>query len=320
VSTSQADAEPVAAGKPAGETAGELAGGIAGEILVAEHEPAVAELIRRYLAREGLRVRCARTAEETTAALAGCRAAAVVLDLTMPGLDARQIRKLIRGQSPVPRAAATGRPAATHSGPARTARAVPGAPVICLTAGEGTHAAAGLRPRDVGVGQESCLSRPFGPRTLVSRVRAAARAQPRPPAAACSAGRLRLEAAARRVTLDGTEIMLTGTECDLLSYLMHWAGRTVPRDRLKQAVWGLNGGNGGRVVDVYITQLRAKLGPGNGIRTVRGIGYVLDPGAMNPGPAGARAGLQPGGQAKRPKPPATIVGAGLPIRGDSGTA
>jgi DNA-binding response OmpR family regulator len=319
---SRADAEP----SVAGETAAGLPGGIAAEILVAEHEPAVAELIRRYLAREGLRVRCTRTAEETAAALAGCRAAAVVLDLTMPDLDAREIRKLIRGQSP-PRAAATTRPpvtrpAATHSA-ARTARAVPGAPVICLTAGEGTHAAAGLRPRDVGVGQESCLSRPFGPRTLVSRVRAAARTQPQPPAAAYTAGRLRLEPAARRVTLGETEIMLTGTEFDLLSCLMHQAGRTVSRDRLKQAVWGRNGengGTGGRAVDVYIAQLRAKLGPGNGIRTVRGIGYVLDPGAMNPGPGQSPAGLQPGGRAKRPKPPATIVGAGLPIRGDSGTA
>ena len=295
---------------------------MAAEILVAEHEPAVAELIRRYLAREGLRVRCARTAEETTAALAGCRAAAVVLDLTMPGLDAREIRKLIRDQAPAPRPASTP-PAGMPPVAVRPARAVPGAPVICLTAGEGTQAAPALRPRDVGVGQESCLSRPFGPRTLVSRVRAAARTQPRPPAAAHNAGLLRLEPAARRVRFDGTEITLTGTEFDLLSCLMLRAGRTVPRDRLKQAVWGRdgeNGGNGGRAVDVYIAQLRAKLGPGNGIRTVRGIGYVLDPGAMNPGPAGARAGLQPGGQAKRPKPPATIVDAGLPIRGDSGTA
>ncbi len=70
----------------------------ADEILVAEHEPAVAELIRRYLAKEGLRVRCARTPAETEAALAALAGpAAVILDLTMPGLDARAIRKLIRG-------------------------------------------------------------------------------------------------------------------------------------------------------------------------------------------------------------------------------
>ena len=300
----------------------------ADEILVAEHEPAVAELIRRYLAKEGLRVRCARTPQETEAALAGLAdppgpagppgPAAVILDLTMPGLDARAIRKLIRS-GPHPR---RGRPQ-----PA-VARADPGAPVICLTGGEATQAAQGLRPRDLGIGPDSCVPRPFGPRALVTRVRAAVQAAREPAPVPHRAGRLRLEPDQRQVTLDGTGtgtgtgtgIALTGTEFDVLSCLVRSAGRAVPRDRLLQAVWGDSDSSRGRTVDVYIAQLRAKLGPGHGIRTVRGIGYALDPGLPAPDPRRAAGPLQPGGQAGVRDAPATIGDAGHPIRGDSGTA
>ena len=303
----------------------------ADEILVAEHEPAVAELIRRYLAKEGLRVRCARTPGETEAALAGLAGAgtgtgtgagtgtgtgtaAVILDLTMPGLDARAIRKLIRGGQQARRS----RPQPPVAG------ADPGVPVICLTGGEATAAAQGLRPRDIGVAQESCVARPFGPRALLARVRAAVQATREPAPVPHQAGRLALDPDQRQVTLDGTGIALTGTEFDLLSCLARSAGRAVPRDRLLQAVWGDSGGSRGRTVDVYVAQLRAKLGPGHGIRTVRGIGYILDPGTAGPDPADATGGpgpaLHPGGQAGRRKAPATIGGAGHPIRGDNGTA
>jgi DNA-binding response OmpR family regulator len=261
------------------------------EVLVAEHEPAVAELIRRYLVREGLRVRSAATPQETMAALAGRPAAAVVLDLTMPGLDAREIRKLV------------GKPPGGRRDAPR---------VICLTAGGGPHTAHGLRAKDIGISQDACLPRPFGPRALVSLVRdsaRAARAAQAPAAGPYTAGRLRIEPGPRRASVAGTQVDLTGTEFDLLSCLARSAGRAVPRDRLRREVWGKRGMQSERVTDVYIAQLRAKLGPRHGIRTVRGIGYVLDPDTLEPAPPAG------GSQA-----PATIGGAGHPIRGDSGTA
>lgn len=236
------------------------------EILVAEHDPAVAELIRRYLAREGLPVRYARTAGETVAGLTASRFAAVVLDLTMPGLDARQIRRLLLR-----------RPA---SGPAD---APAHAPVICLTSGEGSHSAKGLRPQDIGVGLDACLARPFGPRTLAGKVRAAVRGGRRT-AASYTAGRLRVEPARRRAIVDGVPVALTGTELGVLVCLLRAAGRVVPRHALRAQVWGEDGTPAGRAVDVYIAQLRAKLGPGHGIRTVRGIGYVLDAGTVRGDP------------------------------------
>jgi DNA-binding response OmpR family regulator len=304
------------------------------EILVAEHDQAVAELIRRSLAREGLRVRAARTAAETAEELANCRAAVVVLDLTMPGLDARQIRRMIRpGPAASARtpAARRGRPH-RHRGHPTVRGPAADVPVICLIPGEGSHAAQGLRPRDAGVDPGACLARPFGPRTLVDRVRAAARSvQPRPVPGSISAGRLSVHPASRRATLDGAEIPLTSTEFDVLSCLARSAGRAVPRAALRAAVWGAGSdgagsdgaGSGGagsgaaapgdRIVDVYIAQLRTKIGPIHGIRTVRGVGYVLDEIAHD-------GTLNPGGQSGAQEPPATIGDAGHPSRGDSGNA
>jgi DNA-binding response OmpR family regulator len=292
------------------------------EILVAEHDPAVAELIRRYLAREGLAVRYARDAAETVAELTAGGSAAVVLDLTMPGLDARQIRRLLR-RGPAAGPARGPAPGSGRGPAARPARGPAAAPVICLTAGEGSHAAKGLRPQDIGVGQDACLARPFGPRTLAGKVRAAARGAARTPAS-YTAGRLLVEPARRRATLDGVPVTLTGTELSVLVCLLRAAGRAVPRAALCAAVWGEDGPATDRAVDVYVAQLRAKLGPGHGIRTVRGIGYVLDTGpaaaaapATAPGEPGTPdAGARPGG----PEPPASIGGAGHPTRGDSGTA
>ena len=145
-------------------------------VLLAEHEPEVAELARRYLARAGLDVTVAATPQETIAALSERPAAApaapapavpgpavarrpgpvpvsapvsapvlavAVLDLTMPGLDARRLRRLL---------AARETPAASAPTPA-----------IYLLGGT-------MRPRDVRAGAGQCLRRPFSPRLLVDRV------------------------------------------------------------------------------------------------------------------------------------------------------
>ena len=65
-------------------------------VLLAEHEPEVAEMSARYLHRDGLRVRLVTTPEQALAELTGGPDAAAVLDLTMPGLDPRRIRRALR--------------------------------------------------------------------------------------------------------------------------------------------------------------------------------------------------------------------------------
>src|SRR6266567_2508455 len=94
-------------------------------ILLAEHEPEVAEMSARYLRRDGLRVRLVTTPEQALAELTGGPAAAAVLDLTMPGLDPRRIRRALRTpviflvagpQGPRPRGLARGGPAGPRRG------------------------------------------------------------------------------------------------------------------------------------------------------------------------------------------------------------
>jgi DNA-binding response OmpR family regulator len=116
-------------------------------VLVIEHDAAVAELARRYLERDGLTVRVAGTPADAAAALRASPPAVVVLDLTMPGLTPGIVCRRI--------------PMRGHGA---------GFELICV---EGPG---GLRPRHIGIsgeGDRRCLARPFSPRVLVARVRAA---------------------------------------------------------------------------------------------------------------------------------------------------
>lgn len=215
-------------------------------VLLAEHEPEVAEMSARYLRRDGLRVRLVTTPELALAGLTGGPDAAAVLDLTMPGLDPRHIRRALR------------------------------TPVIFLVAGP--------RPRGLGAaGARRWLARPFSPRQLVTMVRdvltetrqTAGHAAPELQSADRSVGRLRLDGRSRTAIADGTRVPLTATEFAVLAALMDHPGRVLSRRRLLAAAGREAAGD--RAVDVYIAQLRAKIGSAGEIRTVRGAGYAVDP-------------------------------------------
>src|SRR6266568_4411463 len=213
-------------------------------VLLAEHEPEVAEMSARYLRRDGLLVRPVTTPEQALAELtAGPDAVPVfdltVLDLTMPGLDPRRIRRALR------------------------------TPVIFLVAGP-----QGPRPRGLAragaAGPRHWLARPFGPRLLVAMVRGVL-AEPAPwPAGATesaerAAGGLRLDGPGRGAVVDGQPVKLTATEFAVLAALLDQPGRVLSRRRLLAAAG--RPGAGDRAADVYIAQLRAKIGadPGSGV-------------------------------------------------------
>jgi DNA-binding response OmpR family regulator len=104
-----------------------------------------------------------------------------------------------------------------------------------------------------------------------------------PPAASLTrvAAGLLLDGASRTLVAGGHRVPLTATECAVLAALMDNPGRVLSRRQLLAAAdrRGANGANGAgdRAADVYIAQLRAKIGPVSTIRTVRGAGYALDP-------------------------------------------
>jgi len=227
-------------------------------ILLAEHEPEVAEMSARYLRRDGLAVRLVTSPDPTLAALTGGADAAAVIDLTMPGLDPRRIRRALR------------------------------TPVILLVADTKAPRPRGLAVRGDAAGGRRWLIRPFSPRQLVALVRdvLAPAADPQGPG---------------RVTLaDGRQVALTATEFALLAFMTDNPGRVLSRRQLLAAVGRDSAGE--RAADVYIAQLRAKLGPDGAIRTVRGAGYALD--------------QVPGGPDRaHPDGRATIGGATVPMSG-----
>ena len=208
-------------------------------VLLAEHEPEVAEMSARYLRRDGLRVRLVTSPESTLAELTSGPEAAAVLDLTMPGLDSRRIRRALR------------------------------TPVIFLVADGTAPRPRGLAARRDAAAARRWLARPFSPRQLVTLVHEvlADPGESRP-----SAPRL--------------APTLTATESAVLAALMDHPGRVLSRRQLLAAAGHHAAGD--RAADVYIAQLRAKLGPAVTIRTVRGVGYVLDAAVAQQPRRGAR--------------------------------
>ena len=203
-------------------------------VLLAEHEPEVAEMSARYLRRDGLRVRLVATPEQALAELTGGPDAAAVLDLTMPGLDPRRIRRALR------------------------------TPVIFLMASPQGPRPRGLARGGGTTGPRRWLARPFGPRQLVAMVRDVL-AEPAPAPGPSPE--------VRRVLDGGPRVTLTATEFAVLAALLDQRGRVLSRRQLLVAAGHPAAGE--RAADVYIAQLRAKLGPGAAIRTVRGAGYVI---------------------------------------------
>jgi DNA-binding response OmpR family regulator len=258
-------------------------------ILLAEHEPEVAEMSARYLRRDGLRVRLVTTPELTLAELTGGSDAAAVIDLTMPGLDPRRIRRALR------------------------------TPVIFLVADTKAPRPRGLAGRGGTAGARRWLTRPFSPRQLVALVREvlADSGEPHPPGPplAHPGGTFSPHGGAPRPPVppwppgSPLEAHLTATESAVLAALANSPGRVLSRRQLLAAA-GCQG-VGDRAADVYIAQLRAKLAPAVRIRTVRGTGYVLDQPSL---PSESGGGPIPGGQSQwHPGGRATIGGATVPM-------
>jgi DNA-binding response OmpR family regulator len=213
-------------------------------VLVADHEPEVAEMARRYLERAGMRVLVTGNPAKTVRALAGQAADLFVIDLTMPGLEVRAIRQVLAARMPV---------------------------VFLLDRSD--HRPHGLNSPPAA---RRWIIRPFSPRALVVAVaellHSPARQRPQ-------GGRGR-----REIIVDGRGVSLTRTEFALATALAEQPGRVLSRQRLLAALEGERGKRpSSRAVDVYIAQLRAKLGT-DAIRTIHGVGYVLDPAAPAPQP------------------------------------
>ena len=224
-------------------------------LLVVEDEPTLAAAVAARLTAEGFAVQVVHDGQAALDAAAATPPDLVVLDLMLPRLDGLEVCRRLQAQRPVP--------------------------VLMLTArGEEADRVIGL-----GVGADDYLTKPFGMRELVARVRALLRRVERARelasadagAAPLALGPLHVDREARRVTRDGTEVHLTPTEFDLLVCLGERRGQVLTREHLLARVWDWPDASGTRAVDSHVKSLRRKLGP-EIVRTVHGVGYALEAG------------------------------------------
>ena len=228
-------------------------------VLVVEDDPDIADLVRRYLQRDGFDVEVQSSGREGLAAIAARPPDLLVLDLMLPQVNGLEICRIVRADE-------------------KTASI----PIIMVTArAEESERIAGL-----DLGADDYLAKPFSPGELVARVRALLRRTTRPPAAETTItyGPLVLDTAQHTVTSDGDPVALTAKEFLLLQYLLRNRGRVLSRDLLLTDVWGYKYTGGTRTVDVHVRRVREKLPILEGaLITVKQFGYrLLDspPGAI----------------------------------------
>lgn len=217
-------------------------------ILVVEDEPPIADVLRMYLDRSGFDVAVATDGPTGLSAVRDRHPDAVILDVGLPGMDGTEICRRMRADgdwTPV---------------------------LFCTARDDEIDRVLGLE-----MGADDYITKPFSPREVVARVKVALRhARTGDPSDVITLGRVSLDRAGRRVSVDGEEVILTATEFDLLAYLMERPGRVITRDLLLEEVWGYAAVVGTRTVDVHIAQVRAKLGDASPVRTVRGVGYSAE--------------------------------------------
>jgi DNA-binding response OmpR family regulator len=245
---------------------------VARKILVVDDEAVLVETIAYNLEQSGYQVITANDGVSALEAVHQETPDLIVLDVMLPGLDGLEVCRQIRRDN-------------------ETATV----PIIMLTAkGEEIDRVVGLE-----IGADDYVTKPFGRRELLARIRALLRRSdyPTSPGGAAQAGQspngqvsgpargeliagpLRIDQAGRRVNCRGQELELQPKQFDLLIYLVRNRGTVLTRDQLLHNVWGYDYVGDTRTVDVHIRWLREKLeeDPANPklIQTVRGVGYVF---------------------------------------------
>ncbi|HLF25584.1 MAG TPA: response regulator transcription factor [Anaerolineae bacterium] len=216
------------------------------KILVVDDEQSILNLATAYLQKEGYEMHTAMDGPSALKAVRAFKPDLVVLDIMLPGMDGLEVLSHLRRESDVY--------------------------VILLTArSEEADKVIGL-----SVGADDYLTKPFSPRELVARVKAALR-RLRAGATLSSAEvlafrRVRIDAGSRQVWLNDELVELTTIEFDLLKTLAEHHGKVLSREQLLERVWGYDYYGEIRVVDVHVGHIRQKLGE-EFITTVRGVGY-----------------------------------------------
>jgi two-component system OmpR family response regulator len=143
-------------------------------------------------------------------------------------------------------------------------------PVLLLTARDRWSD----KVQGIDAGADDYLAKPFHMEELLARLRALVRRAAGHASNEITAGPVRLDVKAGKVTVDGQAIKLTSHELRLLSYLMHHKGKVVSRTELTEHLYDQDFDRDSNTIEVFIGRVRKKIGPER-IETARGLGYRL---------------------------------------------
>ena len=225
-------------------------------ILVVEDDPPMRTLMLRVLKENGYEATSARDAREATTTLVDAAFDLILLDVMLPGKSGLDLCREIRATSHVP--------------------------IIMVSArGDEIDRVVGLE-----VGADDYVPKPFGAKELLARIRALLRRVAAGGGSSETAGRVpqdamsfagwRLDRRRRELTdPDGVAVDLSGAEHDLLVAFLENPQRVIGRERLLELSRTRLADSSDRSIDVLVSRLRRKLGEGDLIRTVRGVGYLF---------------------------------------------
>lgn len=223
-------------------------------ILMVDDDPELCELLGDYLTHEGFAVVYAHNADQACDKLQQSdRYALMILDVMMPGRSGLELLQEIRPRITLPVIMLTGR-------------------------GEDIDRILGLE-----MGADDYLSKPCNPRELLARIRAVLRrAEPQPkttlfPNSIVEHAGIRLDPGAREASIQEQMLELTGTEFNVLAYLLANAGKVLSKEQLTELVLHRKLTAYDRSIDVHVSRVRQKIAKYlpdlELIKTVRGVGY-----------------------------------------------
>jgi len=218
-------------------------------ILVVEDDHAVQKALKRLFESEGFSVEISADGRAALEAFRKAIPSAIVLDLRLPQMSGRDVCREIKQQAPA-------------------------VPIIVLSATTDVSDKVLL----LELGADDYVTKPFSPRELLARVRAALRRAVRKDTGELvTFDGISVDFTKMEVNRDGETVVLTAQEFKTLKFLVQNAERVITRDELLNEVWGYQNYPSTRTVDNHILKLRQKLerDPANPthFRTVHGMGY-----------------------------------------------
>ena len=220
-----------------------------GRILVVEDDPAVQKALKRLFETEGYTVEVQANGKSALQSFQALPPAVIILDLRLPQLSGSDLCKEVKSQAPT-------------------------LPIVVLSATSDVSDKVLL----LELGADDYVTKPFSPRELLARVRAALRHTSRTAAVnLVSFDGITIDFKKMEVIREGKVVILTAQEFKTLQFLVQNADRVIGRDELLNEVWGYQNYPSTRTVDNHILKLRQKLerDPASPVhfRTVHGMGY-----------------------------------------------